>query len=307
MNIAIAMCKLFFAMLTGYYLNKKEILTGEINQKLSAMILDMTMPLLVLCSVASLGGDDKDKILLLLVVGIIIYAVVPGLSYILVKLLKCPKDCEGVYRCMFMFSNTAFMGYPVVEALYGSEAILYSTVLHFGFNIVFFSYGRYLIAKDAGDVVKFEGKQFLNAGVISGVIALIMCFAGVQLPNVAFEAFEFVGNVTMPLSMIVIGANMGQYSLKMVFGDVKMYQVAFVRLIIIPLITACLIRLVTTDFTVIGVTVVSMGMPVGASVAMAAGIYEKQGKTGAVGVALTTICSMITLPILALIIEFMFG
>ena len=307
MKIVITMCKLFFAMSAGIYLNKKGILTKDVNKKISSMILDVTMPLLILCSSASVSGDDQQTILFLLIAGIVLYLLLPGISYIIVKILRCPKHLEGVYRCMIIFSNTAFMGYPVVEALYGSKAILYATVLHFGFNVLFFSYGMFLMARDAGDVTKFEAKQLVNVGVISGVIALVLCFTGIQLPEIIYQPFEFIGNTTMPLSMVVIGANMGDYSLREIFEEKKLYYVTFIRLVVMPVLAAVCIRLFTNDLTVIGVTTITIGMPIAASVAMGSGRYEVQGKMGSMAVAFSTICSMITLPILALAIDFVFG
>lgn len=307
MEIVITMCKLFFAMIVGVYLSKKEILSIEVNQRISAMILEVTMPLLIICSTASVGGDDQKTIFFLLVAGIIFHCIIPGLSWIIAKLLRCPKDCEGVYRCMIMFSNTAFMGYPIIEALYGSKAILYGSVLHFGFNLLFFTYGTFLMAKDAGEVTRFEVKQLFTPGSISGVIAIVLCFSGIRLPEVFVQSFEFIGNVTMPLSMVVIGANMANYSVKELFEDKKLYHITVIRLIVMPILAAFCISLFTNDFMVIGVTTMTIGMPVAASVAMGSGIYEKQGKVGSIGVALTTLCSMITLPILALVINFVFG
>ena len=57
--------------------------------------------------------------------------------------------CRGVYQCMVMLANTAFMGYPVVQALYGESAIFYTTIFNFGYNILFYTYGSFLMDKDA--------------------------------------------------------------------------------------------------------------------------------------------------------------
>ena len=307
MNIITTMCKLLLAMVLGFYLNKRKILTSDINKKLSAMILEVTMPIVILCSAASMSGDDKSVIIFLLIAGIIVYSILPFASLGIVKLLRVPKDCEGVYRCMFIFSNCSFMGYPVAEAFYGESAILYMTIFNFGFNILFFTYGIYLIAKDAGEIKSFQPKQLLHPGTIAAVMALSLCFLNISIPEVVLEPLKFVGNITMPLSMLVIGANMGDYPFDEIFKDKKMYLVSVIRLLIMPAIMAFVISRFTDNIMVIGVTTLTMGMPVAASVAMGSGAYEKQGKAGSIGVALSTVLSMITLPIIAIVIGFLFG
>lgn len=307
MNIIITMSKLLLAMILGFYLNKRKILTSDINKKLSTMILEVTMPIVILCSAASMSGDDKSAVLFLLVAGLILYSILPVVSLGIVKLLRLPKDCEGVYRCMFIFSNCSFMGYPVAEAFYGESAILYMTIFNFGFNILFFTYGIYLIAKDAGETKQFQPKQLLHPGTLAAIAALILCFLNISIPELVLEPLQFVGNITMPLSMLVIGANMGDYPFDEIFKDKKMYIVTAIRLLILPAIMALIISRFTDNIMVIGVTTLTMGMPVAASVAMGSGAYEKQGKVGSIGVAFSTIMSMITLPIIAIVIGFVFG
>ena len=146
MNVVVTMAKLLFAMVLGFFLNKKNILDEYVSKKISALIINVTCPLLILTSVTSLEGTSSGDIWLLLIAGAVTYLILPFLSLLIAKIVRAPKDCMGVYRSMIMFSNSSFMGYPVVEALYGPFAIFYSTIFHFGFNILFFSYGTFVIA-----------------------------------------------------------------------------------------------------------------------------------------------------------------
>ena len=217
MTIVITMCKLFFAMAVGFYLNKRDILNPEINKKLSSLIVDVTCPFLIISSASSVGSGDAKDVLLLLITGAAVYILLPFIAMLVVKILRVPKDSRGVYQCMVMFSNNSFMGYPVVEALFGGFAIFYTTIFHMGFNFLFFTYGIFIMAKDAGTVSKFNPKRLINTGVIASIIALIIYFAGIQVPEIILSPLSFVGNITTPLSMLVIGSNMASYKLSDVF------------------------------------------------------------------------------------------
>ena len=303
MLIVVTMAKLLFAMALGFFLYKKGILDDHVNKKLSALIINATCPILILTSVTSVEGGNSRDVILLLIAGVVAYILLPFISLAICKLLRVPKDCEGTYRCMLIFSNCSFMGYPVVEAIFGTFAIFYTTIFHFGFNILFFSYGQFLMAKDAGEAKKFEVKRLINGGLIAGLLALILYFTGIQLPEVVVEPLKFVGNVTTPLSMIVIGSNMAGYALGDVFREKKMYIMAAIRLIVMPLIGFAVIRLVTSDPVIVGIVTVTLGMPVASLVAMGSSAYEKQGKAGSISVALSTILSMVTIPLMVLLLN----
>lgn len=303
MTIVITMCKLFFAMAVGFYLNKRDILNPEINKKLSSLIVDVTCPFLIISSASSVSSGDAKDVLLLLITGAAVYILLPFIAMLVVKILRVPKDSRGVYQCMVMFSNNSFMGYPVVEALFGGFAIFYTTIFHMGFNFLFFTYGTFIMAKDAGAVSKFNPKRLINTGVIASIIALIIYFAGIQVPEIILSPLSFVGNITTPLSMLVIGSNMASYKLSDVFKEKKIYAMVIVRLVILPLLAGFGMSLVTDNATLISIVVMTVGMPVGALVAMGSSAFEKQGKIASIGVVVTTLFSMVTIPLTAVLLN----
>lgn len=303
MTIAITMSKLLFAMAVGFFLRKSNIFDRHVSEKLSKMIVTVTCPILILSSASSVEGGSSGDVIFLLVAGAAVYVVMTLLSLLICKVMRVPHDCQGTYRCMYIFANCSFMGYPVVEALYGSYAIFYTTIFHFGFNILFFSYGIYLISKDAGAVSSFEPKRLINTGTVAGVLALVIYFTGFQMPEIIGSPLSFVGNITTPLSMVVIGSNMAGYKLGEVFKEKKTYLTAVIRLVIIPLVIFLVMRLFTSNAELLGIMTVTMGMPVASLVAMASSGYEKQGKIASLSVVVTTILSMATIPIMVVLLK----
>ncbi|MCI8980840.1 MAG: hypothetical protein HFG78_00310 [Hungatella sp.] len=307
MTIVVTMTKLLFTMAVGFYLNKKNILDQETSKKMSAMVVNFTAPLLIISSASQVAGDNQSVILLMLFSGLFLYFLFPVISLAAAKLVHAPSDCRGVYQCMVMLANTAFMGYPVVQALYGESAIFYTTIFNFGYNILFYTYGSFLMDKDAGQASKFEPRRLLSAGFLAGMVALIIPFSGITLPDMILQPCSFIGNITTPMSMLIVGSNMANYPLRDIFSEKRIYVMAFIRLLVMPVLTAAYMSLLTDDPLLICMTAMTIGMPVGSMVAMASSKYEKQGRIGSISVVMTTICSMATIPILAVIFKLWFG
>ncbi len=303
MTIVVTMTKLLFAMAVGFYLNKKNILDVETSKKLSAMVVNLTSPLLIISSAGSVAGD----ILLMLVAGLCLYASFPLLSFLMARMVHAPSGCRGVYQCMLMFANTAFMGYPVVQALYGETAIFYTTIFNFGYTILFYTYASYLLDKEGGKSSRFNPKRLINIGLLSGLIALIIPFSGIMLPGIIMEPCSFIGSVTTPLSMLIVGSNMANYPLHDIFSEKRIYVVTAVRLLAMPLLTALYMSMITDNALLICMAAMTIGMPVGSMVAMASSQYEKQARIGSISVVMSTICSMVTIPVLAVIFNLWFG
>ena len=307
MTIVVTMTKLLFTMAVGFYLNKKNILDQETSKKMSAMVMNFTAPLLIISSASQVAGDNQSVILLMLFSGLFLYFLFPVISLAAAKLVHAPSDCRGVYQCMVMLANTAFMGYPVVQALYGESAIFYTTIFNFGYNILFYTYGSFLMDKDAGQASKFEPRRLLSAGFLAGMVALIIPFSGITLPDMILQPCSFIGNITTPMSMLIVGSNMANYPIRDIFSEKRIYVMAFIRLLVMPVLTAAYMSLLTDDPLLICMTAMTIGMPVGSMVAMASSKYEKQGRIGSISVVMTTICSMATIPILAVIFKLWFG
>jgi malate permease and related proteins len=300
MTIAVTMAKLLVAMLIGFYLGKSGVIDHETKNKMSTLVLMFTSPALCIASVTTIKERNDHLVLTLLLIGLVLYLVLPLIGWIVAKTLRVGKDLTGTYACMIIFSNTAFMGYPVVQALFGDEAIFYTLIMHMPFNILFYSLALYLFAKDAGKGSKFDVRKLINTGFISGLLALLIYFLNWNMPALIAEPLKFIGNITMPLSMIIIGASISTYALKEVFGDFRMYLLSIIRLILIPVMVYGIVSLMTDNQMVVQVATIIGGMPVASMVAMGSAEYENQGRHAALAVALTTIFSMITIPLVAM-------
>jgi predicted permease len=304
------MCKLFATLVTGFLLCKTGILDSQTREKLSQLIVTVTAPLLALSSVSSVTGN-RDEVLHFFLMGVLFYLFFPMIGWLVTRLLRIPKGLRGTYTCMVVFSNTAFMGYPVVSALFGDAAIFYTMIFHMPFNLLFYSFGMRMIFRDISDGEEKAGlrknprqmlRQVMNNGMIAAVLALILYFSRLPLPVVVNETCHFIGDTTMPLSMLVIGGGIAGYSWKEIFADKNVYLITLIRLAVMPCLGYLVIRLFVDSELLVRIVTITMGMPIASLVAMATTPYPRQGKEAAISVVFTTLCSMVSIPVLSLLL-----
>ena len=309
MAVVTAMCKLLLAMAIGFVLFRKGVFNPEINKKLSYLVVTITSPLLTLYSISTVGDGAKSVVLKLFFSGIACYAIFVVAGWLFTKVFRVPKALCGIYMCFMIFSNNAFMGYPVVQSLYGDSAIFYITIFNMPYNMLFYSLALYMLQRDAAleepslQRQKFSPKKLVNPGILAALGALLIYFAGIRMPDIFYSCCGFIGNLTPPLSMLLIGSSLAASSLADVRSEKRLLPLAMaMRLAVIPVIVWVFLHLVLEDTTLINICTIGAAMPVGSLVAMGAAPYARQSKVANIGVALSTVLSILTIPIAALLL-----
>lgn len=306
MEIVTTMCKLFLAMGIGFYLYKKKIFSLETNAKVSTLLVQFGVPCIVLNSVASVPHDNPQLVLKVFFAGILSYVIFVVIGYIFTALMRVPKFLKGTYICMLVFANSAFMGYPVVQAMFGDVAIFYITIFNMPFNILFFSLGMHYFRKDHAleeqtgkrDRPKPTMREIFNGGLLSSIAAMIIYFGNIPMPQLFYSCVGFIGSIVTPLSMIIIGSSLGALSLRSILKEKGVWPMLPVRLAVIPIIVWFFMHLFTDDPALIAMCTVSAGMPVASITVMGSSGQPRQNQLSAVGVAVSTICSMVSIPIM---------
>ncbi len=294
------MLVLFFYMLIGYFFAKRDIFDSHFCSGISWLVTNVANPALVISAVVNGDGTIRGEELLLVTgIAVVTYVVLLVMAALIPKVLRISaKDDICVYRNMTVFSNIGFMGFPLISATYGQGALLYAVVFQLVFFLLLYTYGVQNM-KGGG---KMEWKRFLNAGVICGILAVILYLTDLEVPEIIKTASDGLGSLCGPLSMIVIGISLAQIPLRSLVTDLKMDLFALVKLLVVPVIGILLIRLVTDNAILLGVCLVMLGTPAGSITAMMAQQYHRGVETASRGVALTTILSVITIPLLSLLL-----
>ena len=296
--------KLVLAVAIGYYLYRTGVFTVETNQKLTHFILNFTMPLLIITSLNGTDLGDRGQILFYIVVGLAFYAVTPFVGKVMNRIMRINREESPVYEAFYIFPNNLFMGYPVCASLYGAGCIFFVSVFNLAYNILFFTYGNWLFKEADGHKKSAAeiAKSILNPGLVSSLAAVVLFLAEVKLPDGFVEVCQFVGNLTSPLSMVVIGSVIASYSvMSLLKYSWKIYVVCAFRLMVIPAVTYVIMTALGFSGAMLGVAVISMGMPVGAMVSMGCVRAKKNEELGAAGIVVSTILSLLTTPVLLLL------
>ena len=300
---------LFGFMFIGYFCYKKKWITDETGNQISGLVLNIFNPALIISSViGSSKNGSLQMVFINLILAIILFAVLILISPIFVRILGVKKEHRNIYAIMLIFSNLGFMGIPIIEELYGKGAIFYVAMYSFVYSIIFYTYGIYLFEKEralqTGQKAKiaFKWKKMINPGIVASVIALVIFLANIKVPTAAVSFVDYLGNTAIPLSMIMTGVSLAKIPLLDVFKDKKMYLFTFLKMLVMPVVAAILIHKFPLNATLSGIMVLMFGMPNGSMAVMMAIDYNLDSSICSRGIVLTTLLSIITLPIVAYLI-----
>lgn len=291
------MLKLFLLLILGFVLFKCHIFDDYTNKKISALIVNVASPMLIISSIAGVEGSNKSIVFLMIGAGILMYIGFIILGKIINRIFPFPKKDWPVYECMVVFANTGFMGYPVLLDVFGQEAVFYASLIHMAFNFFVYTYAIMCLTKGDDSEFKLNFKQLLTPGIILIFVGIFIYLFDIQLPSVLMDTINSVGSLTAPLSMMMIGSSLAVYPIKDSFTDWRSYVFAFVRLMIVPFVTMIMCRLLHIDAYYANITIITNAMPVGSMVLMLATQYNANVKIVTRNIVVSTLLSVITIPI----------
>ena len=294
---------LFVYMMIGYVACKKEYFDQEFGKKLSWLVVNVANPMLAISAVVNNEEQiAKKDFYVTVLLAICFYAFFLILAQILPRLIGVQKSDIGVYKMMTTFNNIGFMGFPVIAAAYGNGALIYAVPFSIMFNILCYTWG---IQTLCGGGEKGNWKRIVNIGTISGIISIVLFFMQIPVPKMICSLSAGLSNLTGPLSMLVIGISIAAMELKDLFTDVKLLKFALIKLLAVPVAAMLLVCQVIDNQLICEVFLVMMATPAASMCAMLSQQYGGNYELAAKGVALTTILSVVTMPIVSEIVCFM--
>lgn len=297
------MLKIVAAMAVGFLLYKLKIFNKEVNKGMSGLVLNVTTPCMIFYGIVTMGNSEKQNAITLLWSCVIVYVVLAAVALLVTKILKVEKDISGVYQAALIFGNVGFLGFPLAESLYGPVGLFYMALMNMHFNLAVYSYGIYLIRRSAKGTNKFKPLNLVNPGIIGAVLAIIVYFCDIKLPEFVLEPIHFVGSVTSPLAMIIIGSSAAAFSLKKVFSQKKIYIMATIKLLIIPILTFFIFNAFWGNTMMTQVMTFYVGMPTAAVVGMTAVAAEANADQATYATVMMNLLCIISIPVLYLVMN----
>lgn len=285
---------LFGVMLAGFLSAKAGVMNADLNRNLSQLVALLTSPMQILASVLSGARPMENRdVLLMTAIGVCVYVVLIFAAKLLPKLLRLEEKQAGVFQFLLIFSNVGYIGYPIIEALFGEDYRFYATVFVLVFQFFCWTYGVSLLS---GEKMRLQIKAFLRPTILSALLAYVFYFLKLPCPDTVYQVFNEIGKTTSPLAMLILGCSLAQLPLREVFGRWQLYVLCLLKMMILPFLGWLVLRLVLRDAFLLGVMSVILCMPAATNATIISYQYGGDEKLASAGVFLTTLLSVATIP-----------
>ncbi|OQC00386.1 MAG: putative transporter YfdV [Firmicutes bacterium ADurb.Bin099] len=277
---------LFIIMLIGLLLGKMKVLNSESRNAISFLIINVSMPMLIVVS-SNLEFDRQttNEAMWLTIMSVATFFFSILLAQLIFK--------KAVPRFAMVFSNAGYMGLPVLNSILGAKGLFLGAIFQMIFHVFTWTYGISLFTKSG----KFKDslKKMLNPCLVAVVIAVIFMLTGWEIPDTIRTVLKMMGELTTPLSMLLIGATLSQVNFKEIMKVKEIYLVTALRLLIIPAFVLIFFLFPSIPAISVYVVFVINAMPSAAITGILAMKYNNDEKLASSIVAFSTLVSIVTL------------
>ncbi len=287
---------LFAIMLVGFFCRRKNMIDARTRGALSDFLINIILP----CSiVSSFNIEVTDKVLQSMGMVFAIFMAVQFFSWAVSKVAytRVPMDQQVILRHGTITSNAGFLGNPIALGVFGTEGLLYASIALIPVRIFLWSAGLSLYTKtDSRSVIK---NLLTHPCVIAVFVGFAYMFLPFELPDFVTRTMNSIGGCTTAVSMVVIGGILAEIDLKRIRIGLLSYY-SFIRLIFIPACVFIALKLLHVEPLLTGVCTLLSGMPSASMTAVLAAKYGRDAEFGAQVVFVSTMLSMITIPLMTL-------
>lgn len=281
--------------LTGFVLCKTKLLKAENSKPLSVLLVYVFFPCM------SFNTFSKQFNVTYLQTQWPLIAVSVGMLLIMVLMAKGMRTLLGgdpyeknVNEYSMATSNIGYMGYPLVGAVFGEAVLLDCMMFGLPLSIYIGTVGYNMLTAGKGEKTVWE--KIFTPSLIGILLGCVVGISGVGLPQTVFDIAQMSSNCVAPVSMLLTGMAISQFSIKELLANWKVYIICAVRLILAPVLACVLIRVTGLDFALIP-AVALYAMPCGMNTIVYPKLVEKDCRLGAATVLVSTVLSMLTIPL----------
>lgn len=289
--------EMFIILLVGALIYKVKIIDDVSTKHLSNVLLMLVSPLLIVQSYQI----DFNKELLYGLLWALLASFLTFLFMIIVSefLFHGDRNRSSVEKIAVSYSNSGFIGIPLISGVLGDKGVFYMTAYITVFNVLLWTHGVVLMGDSEG--LKGAWKNFLSPAIIAVMIGIILFLFQLRLPQFIENPLEMIASMNTPLGMIVAGANLAQGNIIKSLKNKRLYYLSFIKLIVYPLAGLVILWLLPLDFEVAFTVFIALACPAGASVIMFAQRYDRDAYYASEIFVITTLLSAVTIPLLSVI------
>ncbi len=288
--------KIILLITAGFAAKKTRLMDETAKEKLSMVLVNLMLPASMLASSQQAFGVEYLKgtggIVL---IAYLYYIFSFAAGAFIGKLGGFEQRKKAMFTLLIAFANTGFIGMPILGQVLGGTGTLYGAVYNCVFDSLYFSYGLYLIQKEKTNE-NMLGKLLKNPMLWVSAAAMVLYIVPWRFPAVCTETLNLLGDCMMPVSMLVIGAEIADMDLKKVLADRTSYGVSIIRMIIFPGIVFACMKLWNVPYEMAAAAVILSAMPSASLNVIMGQEYQCCPRLAASAVMQNTIIMIFTLP-----------
>jgi predicted permease len=311
LTVLIKVFTIFSILAIGLIANKTGILPTKSAPYLTNLLLMITTPCLIL---STMGSSELSARTFRLTIEVLVgcslcFAAACAASYFVMRLLKYhPPEDRGVLMVIMASINCGFMGFPVSKAVFGDMVFFLFIVQNIVFNVYIYSIAYIQLNYGTGEQHDKKSllRAFLNIPIFATVIGCVILFAQIRLPGPVLDLFSTVGDATIPLSMIIVGVQLGESRPGKIFKNKKLVIASLANVIIMPFLAFLIASILPFDNLTKLTMVFSEAFPCAVTTSAITLQSGKNDQLAAEGITLTTIFSLVTLPVVASLLMYLY-
>ncbi len=298
----------------GLIANRLKVLPEESVKHFISLVMGITVPCLVISSITGqdLNGDMyRNTILTLVLTTLVLIATAVATTFVSDRIFpwKDQQD-RNVLASAMTGCNAGFMGLPIASAVFGELVFYYLVIQNIANNLYLFVMSlaqlHHRESEKSSKSLREKLKPLVNPTSVATIVSLIMLFAGIHLPEYAMDIVSTLGDITIPLSMILVGVQLGGADFKTLIADKALLITSAMKLIAVPALALMIITPLPVDPVVKLTVLLGMCFP-SAVIGVAVSAQEnKNYQLMAEAVAITTLLSIATLPVWIMIISYLY-
>ncbi|WP_041534688.1 AEC family transporter [Pediococcus claussenii] len=288
----------------GYYLASQHWFTENSKKLVAKLVTQVALPPYMIVSI--MKDFNKHQLITLLpnlIFPVVSMFILMGLSWVVMRLLRIDLSRRGLFMSMFFNSNTVFVGLPINLAIFGTKSLPYVLVYYMANTTIFWTIGVYFIQRDNPDNTQkinlVDGiKKVFSAPLLGFMIGIALIMLNVKLPVFLMQSFNYLGGLTIPLSMLFIGISVYDAGLRNMRINKDSLGVLSGRFIFAPIIMSLLVIWAPMPLLMKEVFILQSCMPVMTNAPVVAKLYNADSDFASIMVTETTLLSLIMVPIM---------
>lgn len=291
----------FMLIMVGFFAVKAKALKPEARQHFSSLLVSIVVPCMIVNSyITEFDAEVFHGIVLAFIHSFILIMI--GLVIAVLEARRMGKENAAIFEFAMIFSNAGYMGFPLIQALFGNEGLLYASSYNTVFNILIWTYG-YARVSGQTDAKKVVNTIVRTPAMIAVVLGLFIYLLQIPVPELIHQPISQIGGLNTPISMMITGMILAGSDLSKVIRDLAVAAVISIRLFLIPAVCLLIYGVLHISFGMASEVVLLLEACPCAAISTVFAVqfhYDEEKVAGAV--ILSTLLSILTLPITAYII-----